>query len=50
MASEYEFSLTVKQIEALIKSLEECGMDTGSYQSMLAHFRDPELRCWAIGV
>ncbi len=43
MAGEFEFSLTPKQIEALTSALEECGVNRGSYQPMLEHFRDPEL-------
>jgi LmbE family N-acetylglucosaminyl deacetylase len=43
MATEFEFSFTVKQIEAVLKALEECGINSGSFHSMLEHFRDPEL-------
>lgn len=43
MAGEFEFSFPPKQIEALIRALEQCGVNRGSYQPMLEHFRDPEL-------
>jgi hypothetical protein len=43
MANEFEFSFTVKQIEALLKALEECGVNSGAYKTLLEHFRDPEL-------
>lgn len=43
MAEEFKFLFTVKQIEALLKALEECGINSGSFRSMLEHFHDPEL-------
>jgi hypothetical protein len=43
MAGEFQFSFTFKEIEALIRALEQCGVNRGSHQSMLEHFRDPEL-------
>ena len=43
MAGEFQFSFTLKQIEALSRALEQCGVNRGSYQPMLEHFRDPEL-------
>jgi hypothetical protein len=43
MAKEYGFTFTVTQIEALIKALEESGINSGSYQSALERFRDPQL-------
>ena len=43
MAKEFGFTFTVTQIEALIKALEEAGINSGSYQSALERFRDPQL-------
>ncbi len=43
MAEEHRFSFTVPQIEALIRALEECGIDAGSPRTELGHFRTPEL-------
>jgi hypothetical protein len=43
MADEHQLSLTLAQIEALIRALEECGIDAGSPRTELEHFRTPEL-------
>jgi len=43
MAIEFEFSFTERQIEVLVKALEECGINSGSYRSALERFHDPEL-------
>jgi HEPN domain-containing protein len=43
MAEEFQFSFSMKQIEALIKALERCGINSGNYSSALEYFNDPEL-------
>ena len=43
MDGEFQFSFTLKQIEALVRALEYCGATRGSDQLTLGHFRDPEL-------
>jgi len=39
MTDEYELFFTLPQIKALIAALEECGVDSGSPQTELEHFR-----------
>ncbi|HTT43263.1 MAG TPA: hypothetical protein VMG33_09335 [Steroidobacteraceae bacterium] len=43
MAREYRLSFTVQQVEALIRALEECGIDAGSPRTEHEHFRDAAL-------
>ena len=43
MAEEYQLSFTLQQINALIKALEECGVDSGSPRTELEHFRSTQL-------
>jgi hypothetical protein len=43
MAEEFEFSFSMKQIEALVKALEECGTNAGDYRLALEHYLHPEL-------
>jgi hypothetical protein len=43
VAETFEFSFTLPQIEALIRALENCGINSGSTASMLESFRDPTL-------
>jgi hypothetical protein len=38
MAEEYPLSFTLPQIKALIRALEECGIDSGSPRAELEHF------------
>ena len=39
MTDEYELFLTLPQIKALIAALEQCGVDSGSADTELQHFR-----------
>jgi hypothetical protein len=43
MAEEYQLSLTLQQINALLKALEECGVVSGSPRTELEHFRSAPL-------
>jgi hypothetical protein len=43
MAEEYQLSLTLLQVKALIRALEECGIDSGSPQTELQHFPSVQL-------
>src|SRR5437763_230908 len=43
MAEELQFSFSMKQVEATIRALERCGINSGNYSSALEHFRDVEL-------
>jgi hypothetical protein len=43
MAEEYQLSLTLQQIHALIKALEDCGVVSGSPRIELEHFRSAPL-------
>ena len=38
MADDYQLSFTLPQIKALIRALEECGVDSGSHPTELEHF------------
>jgi hypothetical protein len=43
MAEEYQLSLTLPQVKALIRALEECGVDSGSPRAELEHFHSTQL-------
>jgi hypothetical protein len=43
MAEELQFSFSMKQVEATIKALERCGINSGNYSSALEYFNDVEL-------
>jgi hypothetical protein len=43
MAEEYQLSFTLPQVKALIRALEECGVDSGSPRTELGHFHSTEL-------
>ena len=43
MAEEYQVSFTLPELKALIRALEACGIDSGSPQTELAHFRSAQL-------
>lgn len=43
MAEEFEFRFTVPQIEALVRALENNGVNSGSYRPMIESFRTTEL-------
>ncbi len=43
MAEEYQLSFALPQIKALIRALEECGVDSGSSQTELEHFRSTQI-------
>ena len=43
MAEEYQLSFTLPQVKALIRALEACGVDSGSPQTELEHFRSTQL-------
>ena len=43
MAEEYQLSFTLLQIKALMRALEECGLDAGSPRTELEHFRSAQL-------
>ena len=43
MTEEYPLSLTLSQIKALIRALEECGIDSGSPQAELEHFHSAQM-------
>ena len=43
MAEEYQLSLTLPQIKALIRALEECGIDSGSPRAELEHFHSAQI-------
>ncbi len=43
MPEEYQLSFTLPQIKALIRALEECGVDSGSPQTELQHFRSAQI-------
>jgi hypothetical protein len=42
MVEEYQLSFTLPQIKALIRALEECGIDSGSPQAELEHFHSAQ--------
>jgi len=43
MVEEYPLSLTLSQIKALIRALEECGIDSGSPRAELEHFHSAQI-------
>jgi hypothetical protein len=43
MAEEYQLFFTLPQVKALIRALEEGGVDSGSPRSELEHFRSTQL-------
>jgi hypothetical protein len=43
MAEEYQLSLTLPQVQALIRALEECGVHSGSPLVELEHFRSTQV-------
>jgi hypothetical protein len=43
MAEEYQLSFTLPQVKALIRALEECGVDSRSARTELEHFRSTQL-------
>ena len=43
MAEEYQLSLTLPQVQALIRALEQCGVDSGSPRIELEHFRSAQV-------
>ena len=43
MAEDYQLSFTLPQVQALIRALEACGVDSGSPQTEVAHFRSAQL-------
>jgi hypothetical protein len=43
MAEEYQLFFTLPQLTALIRALEECGVDSGSPRTELEHFRSTQL-------
>ncbi len=43
MAEEYQLTLTLSQVKALIRALEECGVDSGSPRTELEHFHSTPL-------
>ncbi len=43
MNEDYPLSLTLLQIKALIRALEECGVDSGSAETELRHFSSVQL-------
>lgn len=48
MAQKVAFVFTLPQIEALVKALEQCGINSGSSRIMIEHFREPSLVTAAI--
>jgi hypothetical protein len=43
MPEEYQLSFTLPQLRALLRALEECGVDSGSPRTELEHFRSTQL-------
>jgi hypothetical protein len=43
MAEDYQLSFTLPQVKALIRALEACGVESGSPQTEVAHFRSAQL-------
>jgi inhibitor of KinA sporulation pathway (predicted exonuclease) len=43
MAERYQLYFTLPQVKALIRALEECGVDSGSPRTELEHFRSTQL-------
>jgi len=43
MAEEYQLSFTLPQVQALIRALEACGVDSGSPRTELEHFRSTQV-------
>jgi hypothetical protein len=43
MAEEYQLFLTLPQVKALMRALEECGVGSGSPRTELEHFRSTQL-------
>jgi hypothetical protein len=43
MDAEYQLHFTLLQIKALIRALEECGVDSGSPRTELEHFHSTQL-------
>lgn len=43
MAEDYQLAFTLPQVKALIRALEACGVDSGSPQTEVAHFRSAQL-------
>jgi lipoate-protein ligase A len=43
MAEATTVALIETEVEAVIRALENCGVNSGNYGTMLEHFRDPQL-------
>jgi len=43
MAEEYQLSFTLPQVQALIRALAACGVDSGSPRTELEHFRSTQV-------
>jgi hypothetical protein len=43
MLEEYPLSFTLAQIKALIRALEQCGVDSGAPQTELEHFQSTQM-------
>jgi len=43
MIEEYQLLFTLPEVRALIRALEECGIDSGSPRTELEHFRSIQL-------
>lgn len=43
MAEEYQLTFTLLQIKALMRALEECGVDSGSPRTELEHLHSAQL-------
>lgn len=43
MPEEYQLSFTLPEVKALIRALEECGVESGSPRTGLEHFRSTQL-------
>ena len=43
MVEEYQLSFTLTQIKALIRALEQCGVDSGSPRTELEHFGSAQI-------
>jgi hypothetical protein len=43
MAEEYQLFFTLPQVKALMRALEECGVDSGSPRTEIEHFRSTQL-------
>jgi len=43
MVEEYQLSMSLAQIKALIRALEECGLGSGAPRTELEHFRSTQM-------